>query len=59
MKQMTRELKRQVAGENLKPEEFKGMIRAGYIYRDGDEYLLTRHGPRCSSAARCLPGWPK
>jgi hypothetical protein len=28
MKQMIRKLKRQVAGENLKPEQLKGMIRA-------------------------------
>jgi hypothetical protein len=30
------------------------MIRAGYICQNGDEHLLTRHGPRCPGAA-----WPK
>jgi hypothetical protein len=29
MKQMIRELKRQVAGEKLEPEQLKGLIRAG------------------------------
>jgi hypothetical protein len=40
MKQMIRELKRQAAGEKLEPEQLKGLIRAGYVYRNGDE------GPR-------------
>jgi hypothetical protein len=44
MKQMIRELKRQVAGEQLEPEQLKGLIRAGYIYRNGDEHLLTGMG---------------
>jgi hypothetical protein len=44
MKQMIRELKRQVAGEKLEPEQLKGLIRAGYIYRNGDEHLLTDMG---------------
>jgi hypothetical protein len=44
MKQMIRELKRQVAGETLAPEQLKGLIRAGYVYRNGDEYLLTDMG---------------
>jgi hypothetical protein len=44
MKQMIRELKRQVAGETLAPEQLKGLIRAGYIYRNSDEYLLTDMG---------------
>jgi hypothetical protein len=41
MKQIIRELKRQAAGEKLEPEQVKGLIRAGYIYRNGDEHLLT------------------
>ena len=44
MKQMIRELKRQVAGEKLEPEQLKGLIRAGYVYRNGDEHLLTGMG---------------
>jgi hypothetical protein len=41
MKQIIRELKRQVAGEKLELEQLKGLIRAGYIYRNGDEHHLT------------------
>jgi hypothetical protein len=44
MKQVIRELKRQVAGEKLELEQLKGLIRAGYIYRNGDEHLLTDMG---------------
>jgi hypothetical protein len=44
MKQIIRELKRQVAGEKLEPELLKGLIRAGYVYRNGDEHLLTDMG---------------
>ncbi len=44
MKQMIRELKRQAAGEKLEPEQLKGLIRAGYVFRDGDEHLLTGMG---------------
>jgi hypothetical protein len=44
MKQMIRELKRQVAGETLAPEQLKGLIRAGYVYRNGEEHLLTDMG---------------
>jgi hypothetical protein len=44
MKQIIRELKRQVAGEMLEPEQLKGLIRAGYVYRNGDEHLLTDQG---------------
>jgi hypothetical protein len=40
MKQMIRELKRQVAGEKLELEQLKGLIRAGYVYRNGEEHLL-------------------
>ena len=51
MKQIIRELKRQVAGEKLEPEQLKGLIRAGYMYRDGDEHLLTDEGRRSSGSA--------
>jgi hypothetical protein len=44
MKQIIRELKRQAAGEKLEPEQLKGLIRAGYVYRNGDEHLLTDMG---------------
>jgi hypothetical protein len=44
MKQIIRELKRQVAGEKLEPEQLKGLIRGGYVYRNGDEHLLTDLG---------------
>jgi hypothetical protein len=44
MKQIIRELKRQAAGEKLEPEQIKGLIRAGYVYRDGDKHLLTDMG---------------
>ena len=44
MKQIIRELKRQVAGEKLEPEQLKGLVRAGYVYRNGDEHHLTDMG---------------
>jgi hypothetical protein len=44
MNQVIRELKRQFAGERLAPEQLKGLIRAGYIYRNGDEHVLTDKG---------------
>jgi hypothetical protein len=44
MKQIIRELKRLVAGEKLEPEQLRGLIRAGYVYRNGDEHLLTDEG---------------
>jgi hypothetical protein len=44
MNQMIRELKRQAAGEKLEPEQLKGLIRAGYVYRNGDEHFLTDKG---------------
>jgi hypothetical protein len=34
----------QAAGEKLEPEQLKGLIRAGYVYRNGDEHLLTGMG---------------
>jgi hypothetical protein len=44
MNQIIRELKRQFAGERLAPEQLKGLIRAGYVYRNGDQHLLTDKG---------------
>jgi hypothetical protein len=32
------------AGEKLAPEQLKGLIRAGYVYRNGDEHVLTDKG---------------
>jgi hypothetical protein len=44
MKQIIRELKRQVAGEKLEPEQLSWLIRGGYVYRNGDEHQLTDMG---------------
>jgi hypothetical protein len=55
MIEVIRELKRQSAGETLAPEQLKGLIRAGYIYRNGDEYGLTEKG-RDALAWSDLPG---
>jgi hypothetical protein len=44
MKQIIRELKRHAAGEKLEPEQLRALIRAGYVYRNGDEHLLTDMG---------------
>ena len=30
--------------EKLAPEQFKALIRAGYVYRNGDEHFLTDKG---------------
>jgi predicted transcriptional regulator len=55
MKQVIRELKRQAAGENLAPEQLKGLIRAGYVYRHGDEYRLTDMGRNALAQPGVLP----
>jgi hypothetical protein len=44
MKQIIRELKRHVAAEKLEPEQLRALIRAGYVYQNGDEHLLTDMG---------------
>jgi hypothetical protein len=44
MKQIIRELKRHVAREKLEPQQLRALIRAGYVYRNGDEHLLTDMG---------------
>jgi hypothetical protein len=41
MNQIIRKLKRNSAGEKLVPEQVKAVIRAGYVYRNGDEHFLT------------------
>jgi hypothetical protein len=44
MEEIIRDLKQQFAGEKLTPEQLKGLIRAGYVYRNGDEHHLTTRG---------------
>jgi hypothetical protein len=44
MNQIIRELKRQSVGEKLAPEQFKALIGAGYVYRNGDGPFLTDKG---------------
>ena len=44
MDQIMRELKRQIAGDSLGPERLKGLIRASYVYRNGDDHILTDKG---------------
>jgi hypothetical protein len=55
MDQITRELKRQSAGEKLTPERLKRLIRVGYVYRDGDEHHLTPDGRGALSRAGVNP----
>jgi hypothetical protein len=56
MKQIIRELKQQAAGEKLEPEQLKGLIRAGYVYRNGDEHLLTDMGRNALVQPGVYPG---
>jgi len=56
MNQVIRELKRLVAGEKLEPEQLKGLIRAGYVYRNGDEHLLTGMGRDALAQPGVYPG---
>jgi hypothetical protein len=56
MNQIIRELKRQFAGEKLEPEQLKGLIRAGYVYRNGDEHLLTEKGRAALAQLGVHPG---
>lgn len=44
MDQIIRELKRQFAGAKLAPKQLKGLIRVGYVYRNGEEHHLTPQG---------------
>jgi hypothetical protein len=52
--QIIRELKRQVAGEKLEPEQ--ALSRAGYVYRNGDEHLLTDMGREALAQPSAPPG---
>jgi hypothetical protein len=56
MNQIIRELKRKAAGEKLAPEQLKGLIRAGYVYRNGDEHFLTDKGRDALAQLRVQPG---
>jgi hypothetical protein len=56
MNQIIRELKRQAAGEKLAPEQLKELIRAGYVYRNGDEHFLTDKGRDALAQLRVQPG---
>jgi hypothetical protein len=44
MDQIMRELVRQVAGDVLAPEQLQGLIRAGYVYRNDENLILTDKG---------------
>jgi hypothetical protein len=44
MDQIMRELVRQVAGDALAPEQLQGLIRAGYVYRNDQDHILTDKG---------------
>jgi hypothetical protein len=54
--QIIRELKRQAAGEKLAPEQLQGPIRAGYVYRNGDEHLLIDKGRDALAQSGVEPG---
>ena len=56
MNQIIRELKRQFAGEKLEPAQLKALIRAGYVYRTGDEHLLTELGRDALAKPGVYPG---
>jgi hypothetical protein len=58
MNQIIRELKRQAVGEKLAPEQPKGLIRAGYVYWNGDR---AENGDRAGdgdAATRCQRAAP-
>jgi hypothetical protein len=44
MDQIMRELVRKVTGGALAPEQIRGLIRAGYVYRHGEDQILTDKG---------------
>jgi hypothetical protein len=56
MNQIIRELKRLSAGERLEPEQLGGLIRAGYVYRNGDENILTERGHDALAQPGVYPG---
>jgi hypothetical protein len=53
MDQIMRELVRHVAGGALAPVQLQGLIRAGYVYRIGEDHIVTYRGPRRSISVRC------
>jgi hypothetical protein len=55
MDQIIRELKRQFAGKKLTPEQLKGLIRAGYLYRNEEEHHLTPRGREALAQAGVNP----
>jgi hypothetical protein len=44
MDQIMRELVRHVTGGALGPEQLQGLIRAGYVYRNDEDHILTDNG---------------
>jgi predicted transcriptional regulator len=44
MDQIMRELVRKFNGGALAPEQIQGLIRAGYVYRNGEDHILTDKG---------------
>jgi hypothetical protein len=44
MDQIMRELVRHVAGGALAPVQLQGLIRAGYVYRIGEDHIITDKG---------------
>jgi hypothetical protein len=56
MNHIIRELKRLFAGERLELEQLKALIRAGYVYRNGDEHFLTDKGRDVLAKSGVQPG---
>jgi hypothetical protein len=44
MDQIMRELVRHVTGGALAPVQLRGLVRAGYVYRNDDDHILTDKG---------------
>jgi hypothetical protein len=44
MDQIMRELVRKFTGGALASEQIQGLIRAGYVYRNGEDHILTDKG---------------
>jgi hypothetical protein len=55
MNHIIRELKRLFAGE-MELEQLKALIRAGYVYRNGDEHFLTDKGRDVLAKSGVQPG---
>ena len=58
MNQIIRELKRLSVGEKLAPERLRGLIGAGYVYRNGYEPFPTDKGGDAWAQLRVPPGEP-